>query len=41
MTLKKEYQQAVKNGFSGTYKEWLKQENEKLDKVLKILNKCV
>ena len=39
MTLKQEYKQALKNGFKGDYKAFLKLQNEYCDKLLKILER--
>lgn len=37
--LRQEYQIALKNGYKGTYKEYLTQQNKYCDKLLAILNK--
>ena len=39
MTLKQEYKQACKNGYKGTYQDFLKQQNDFCNALLKILNK--
>lgn len=39
MTLKQEYKQAIKNGYKGSYKEFLDIQKKYCDALLKILKK--